>query len=247
MLYTKRLADVLVNRAKYLARKQFKGGRQRLLFYQQIWTLKLRPEEIGVSSVLQANDSLRQQVDVLKEQNNSLEKQVDCLTCKNISLQSSMSQLRGCVMPAPAKPISDYSKSHQRSLKRKRTQSCEASLEWLKEHGKIPTQVTVQDVQTGVKETIDVCRDDVAKTFGDRFQEEDENDFDKVNMILLIKDTYNVSGNAYHEFAKIAKEMPRHYRLKRRISQNPRVKNLLSIVPILVVPGLGGRDQHSSS
>ena len=72
------------------------------------------------------------------------------------------------------------------------------------------TQVTVQDVQTGVKETIDVCRDDVANTFGDRFQEED-NDFDKVKMMLLIKDTYNVSGNAYHEFAKITKEMPCHY------------------------------------
>ena len=163
MLCTKRLADVLVNRAKYLARKQFKGGRQRLHFYQQLWTLKVRPEEIGVSSVLEANDSLRQQVDILKEQNNSLEKQVDSLTRQNISLQSSMNQQRECAMPAPAKPISDYSKSHQRRLKRKRTQSCEASLEWLKEHGKIPTQVTVQDVQTGVKETIDVCRDDVAK------------------------------------------------------------------------------------
>ena len=37
--------------------------------------------------------------------------------------------------------------------------------------------------------------------------------------MLLIKDTYNVLGNAYHKFAKIAKEMPRHYRLKQRISE----------------------------
>lgn len=55
---------------------------------------------------------------------------------------------------------------------------------------------------------------DVAKTFGDRFQEE-ENDFDKVNMMLLIKDTYNVSGNAYQD----SEEMPCHYRLKQRISE----------------------------
>lgn len=70
---------MLVNRAKYLAQKKLKGGRQRILFYQQLWTLKLRPEEVSVGSVLEANDSLRQEVDVLKEQNNSLEKQVDSL------------------------------------------------------------------------------------------------------------------------------------------------------------------------
>ena len=38
-------------------------------------------------------------------------------------------------------------------------------------------------------------------------------------MMLMIKDSYNVSGNAYHEFARVAKEMPRHHKLKRRISE----------------------------
>ena len=38
-------------------------------------------------------------------------------------------------------------------------------------------------------------------------------------MILFIKDSCNVSSNAYHEFARLIKEMPCHYRLKKRISE----------------------------
>ena len=72
-------------------------------------------------------------------------------------------------MPVPTKPISDYSKSYQRKLKQKQTQSCEASLVWLKDHGLILTQVTVQDIHTGVKKQIDICTNDVAEIFGDCF------------------------------------------------------------------------------
>ena len=47
-------------------------------------------------------------------------------------------------------------------------------------------------------------------------------------MMLLIKDSYNVSSDAYHEFAKLTKEMPRHYRLKKQISE---LNCLWKIVP----------------
>ena len=53
--------------------------------------------------------------------------------------------------------------------------------------------------------------------FGEGYEEADKNDFDQINMMLMIKDSYNVSGNAYHEFARVAKEMPHHHKLKRRI------------------------------
>jgi len=43
---------------------------------------------------------------------------------------------------------------------------------------------------------------------------------------------YQVSGSAYHEFAKICQEMPRHYKLKRRISE---LKSLWSIQLTLMV------------
>ena len=55
--------------------------------------------------------------------------------------------------------------------------------------------------------------------FGENFEDEEDNDFDMVNMMLMIKDTYQVSGNAYHEFVWVSKQMPHHFRLKRRITE----------------------------
>ena len=38
-------------------------------------------------------------------------------------------------------------------------------------------------------------------------------------MMLYVKDKYNISGSAYHELASLCREMPRHYRLKQRITE----------------------------
>ena len=73
-------------------------------------------------------------------------------------------------------------------------------------------------VESGETERIDISCDEAADLFGKDYDQEEENDFDRVNMILFIKDSYNVSGNAYHGFARLTKEMPRHYQLKKQIS-----------------------------
>ena len=46
-----------------------------------------------------------------------------------------------------------------------------------------------------------------------------DQDVDMISMMLYVKDKYNVSGTAYHEMASLAREMPRHYLLKQRISE----------------------------
>ena len=40
-----------------------------------------------------------------------------------------------------------------------------------------------------------------------------------IQVMLYVKDKYNVTGQGYHELAAICKQMPRHYRLKRKISE----------------------------
>ena len=166
--------------------------------------------------LLEQNDSLRQQVGTLQEEKSSLEHEVNTLQHQNLALHTHVHQQHP--VPAPARPIAEYSKSHQRRLIQKRTKSCETSLQWLKDHGMIPTEVTVRRVDSGEKETICISRDEVSDLFGAAYDEEEEYDFNRLNMMLFVKDSYNISGNAYHEFAKLTKEMPRHYRLKRRIS-----------------------------
>lgn len=44
-------------------------------------------------------------------------------------------------------------------------------------------------------------------------------ELDMLNMILFVKDRCNVSGEAYHQLARICKELPRHWKLKRRIQE----------------------------
>jgi len=44
--------------------------------------------------------------------------------------------------------------------------------------------------------------------------------------MLYIKDRFDVSGRAYHEMAKVCKEMPRHYKLKNRIVELNKLWNI---------------------
>ena len=55
-----------------------------------------------------------------------------------------------------------------------------------------------------------------------------ESDMDNINMMLYIKDKFNVSGGAYHELSQICKSMPRHYKIKDRIRE---LNKLWSIKP----------------
>ena len=63
-------------------------------------------------------------------------------------------------------------------------------------------------------ETIELNADNVEAMFGAgaMMTQDDE---DQINMMLLVKDRYDLSQDTYHEMAKICKEMPRHYLLKR--------------------------------
>ena len=137
-------------------------------------------------------------------------------------------------MSMTKKPISEYSRSHQRRLKRKRKSNCEISLEWLKDQGLIPIQLTVRNIDTGDEEMIDMNTEEVKAIFGENFEDEEDEDFDIINMMLMIKDTYQV---AYHEFARGSKQMPCHVRLKRRITE---LNSLWKITP---TPGSSGVQQ----
>ena len=80
--------------------------------------------------------------------------------------------------------------------------------------GYTPLQVTVQNNTTGDTEIININSDELLGPHGSSASEDEVN---TLNMMLYIKDKYNVSGAAYHEMAQLCKSMPRHYKLKDRI------------------------------
>ena len=107
------------------------------------------------------------------------------------------------------KPMEDYSDSHGRRRKREISKSCETSFQWLQGQGNLPVSVTAISMVAGNAESIRLPNSALAELF--RHEEVHEDDVDAVNMMLYIKDWHNISQEAYHELAKLCKEMPRHF------------------------------------
>ena len=122
------------------------------------------------------------------------------------------------------KALDEYSDSHRRRLKRARAENCGDSLRWLQHEGYAPLSVKVQSTKTGKTEFIDLRNEDVEDVFGSG--DVSDNHVDTLNMMLFVKDWYNVSHSAYHEFAKICKQMPRQYKIGDRIKELNKLWNI---------------------
>ena len=113
-------------------------------------------------------------------------------------------------------PFEDYSDSHKCRLKRTRAHTCTTTLSWLHNEGLVPLSIQVRNLESGMVETISLSQADSASLFGQNERISEEN-LDVINMMLYVKDWYNASGEVYHEFASICKELPRHYKIKERL------------------------------
>ena len=122
----------------------------------------------------------------------------------------------------PTNP-NDCSERHVRRLKKQRTDSCSASLEWLQSEGYKPVKLEVQKIEDGKTEIISFDALESEYIFG---HNPPQDELDTVNMMLFIKDRFDVSGQAYHEMAKVFKQLPRHYQLKKRIVALNTLRNI---------------------
>ena len=126
---------------------------------------------------------------------------------------------------ASKRPLEELSDKQQRRCKQQRVQQCEDALGFLQKEGIVPTKIEFLDMGSGRTETIELNADEVEAMFGpDPMMTQD--DEDQINMMLFVKDRYDLSQDAYHEMAKICKEMPRHYLLKRRVAELNKLWNI---------------------
>lgn len=123
------------------------------------------------------------------------------------------------------KSPSDYSQRHQRNLRHQRSAKCASSLAWLNAEGYSVMKVTLHDNSSGETTTLDMPS---ANLLGPQEDLPADRELDELNMMLYIKDRFNISGGAYHEMAQLCKTMPRHYQLKERI---PELNTLWDIYP----------------
>ena len=72
----------------------------------------------------------------------------------------------------------------------------------------IQIKMHMVNTSTGEEETIDLNPEDL---LGPGKNHITESEMDTINMMLYIKDKYNISGGACHELSQICKSMPRYY------------------------------------
>lgn len=125
------------------------------------------------------------------------------------------------------KSFDQYSGSHKRRLKRSRTKSCQESSKWLENDGLVPVSVEVRNSETGERQTISLQASESGIVLGPSDQISDTS-LDTLNMLLYVKDSYNISGCAYHELASICKGLPKHYTIKQRIQELNKKWNIRS-------------------
>lgn len=83
----------------------------------------------------------------------------------------------------------------------------------MERQGYVPLKLEVVNEKRGDVETLILYKQCCEEIFGQGNVTDDE--LDMINMLLFVKDKYDVSGRAYHEFATVCKQLPRHYKLKR--------------------------------
>ena len=86
----------------------------------------------------------------------------------------------------------------------------------MEKEGYKPVKLEIQSIESGKTETIVLSASDSEDIFG---HDPTQSELGTVNMILFIKDRFDVSGQAYHEMAKVCKQIPRHYKLTNRIAE----------------------------
>lgn len=178
------------------------GGRARQHFFATVWSLKLSPNELDNS---------------LSEENCRLQQEVATLQA---SIQTPSRSLRE-IQPGSGghkHTAKHYLKRHERRLKKQRVSECTSVLAWLEDEGLTPVKVVVMNKETQQLDSI-LLRSDIEKALDVGDEQISDQDVDMITMMLYIKDKYNVSGTSYHEMASLCHEMPRHYRLKRKIAE----------------------------
>ena len=224
-------ANLIVNEVKKL-RKQGKGGRQMKLYLEKDWEIHLSPNDIKTHQQIKLEAKLKK----TSEEKSKLEKQNKTLLKQKAHLKHQVTHLATQIQKAKSRGFkstrgkstkkTQYSQRWLRALKKQWHTECSNSLDWLESEGYTAMKVTVKNNTTNDIEIININSDELLGPQGSSATEEE---VDLLNMMLYIKDKYNVSGAAYHEMAQLCKSMPRHYKLKDRITE---LNTLCKIFPM---------------
>ena len=79
-------------------------------------------------------------------------------------------------------------------------------MSWLQNEGCTAVQVKLANNSTGAEETVDLI---IEHLLAPREFSITEEEINRIDMMLYIKDKYNVPAGEYHEMTQVCKKMPR--------------------------------------
>ena len=206
-------------------------GQQQQEYLEKQWRIELEAADVKGPKDLALEEKILATKDKnakLQKENSELKKTEEKMKKTEEKLKKKVNRLSGQIRKAIAdgyqptrghsrvKSPSKCTSRHRRNLKRKRTDNCTESLSWLEAEGYTATSVTIRSNQTGDTETVVL---DASDLLGPNENSIPQEELDTLNMMLYVKDKYNVSGDAYHEMTQLCKSMPCHYKLKDRIAE----------------------------
>ena len=140
LIYSERLASILINRANNLRRKLKNQGGRRCQNISQNWSLVISQEQ---SKVNEEVAQLQQQVKTLQTM-----------------VQASLRALREIQeTPSRKRTAKHYSTRHKKRIMKLHAEQCTAALSWLEDEGLTPVSVTVVNNETSELQTIWIKKD----------------------------------------------------------------------------------------
>ena len=96
-------------------------------------------------------------------------------------------------------------------------EDCQATLSFVGLYDFIATKVEVFNEDTQSYETFNLLDDDSELELTGEQEKLDDQDIENINLMLYIKERFNISDMAWHELSMKLKEMPNVYSIKKRI------------------------------
>lgn len=211
--------------------RRLRHGRQQKDYLDKEWQIQLTCDDIKSPREI-AHEDKENAASVMNErlikENAELKKSAEELKKKVVGLSRHVRQAKAGGFQATrgrsrVKSPSECSKRHRRNLKRKLTENCSNSLLWLESEGYTATEVSLHCTMTGESQTVSLGASSLLGVADTTITQEE---VDSLDMLLYVKDKYNISGGAYHEMAQLCKGMPRHYKLKDRIAELNKLWNI---------------------
>lgn len=118
--------------------------------------------------------------------------------------------------PQKAKSFGDYTPQHQSTIRKQLVEDCQATFSFVGLYNFIATRVEVFNEDTQTYETFHLLDEESELQLTDEQEQVTDQDIDNINLLLCIKERFNISDLAWHELSVKLKEMPNLFSLKKR-------------------------------